>query len=135
MNCSGLHCPGCGHGPRTRLGAVLLVLAVAFIAVKYRAIEHGAAEVARVLALVAIAAVCVTVAAVAAIAARWYHRRTVRAPETRTVLPVVIRHLGPPGRDAIEPARQAADCPYSSCHHNAPADPVPAWPHSQGGQR
>lgn len=117
---------------------MLLVLAVALIAVKYRAIEHGAAEVARIVALAAIAAVSATVAAVAAIAARRYrryHRRTVRAPETPAVLPVVIRHLGPPGRAAIEPASQAADCPYSSCHHNAPAEPVAAWPRSRGGQR
>lgn len=102
MNCSGLHCPGCGHRSRSRLsvGAVVLVLAV--IVAKGRAIEHGAEEAVRVLVLVVIAALSVAVAAGATAAAVWYRRRTVRAPAIRAELPVVIRRIGPPDRAAIE---------------------------------
>lgn len=111
MNCSGLHCPGCGHSSRSRLsvGAVVLVLAVAVIAAKRRAIEHGAAEVARVLVLVTIAALSLAVAAGVTAAVIWYRRRTARAPATRAELPVVIRRIGPPARAAIEAPHLRAD--------------------------
>ncbi len=111
MNCSGLHCPGCGHGSRSWLSVGALVLVLIVIVAKGRAIEHVAAEVARVLVLVVITALSVAVAGGVTAAAIWYHRRTVRAPATRAQLPVVVRKLGPAERPAIEMAR-------------------PVWPHA-----
>lgn len=105
MNCSGLHCSGCGHGSRSWLGVVSVVVGAVAIAAKARAIEHGAAEVLRVLVVVAITALCVALAAGAVAAAVWYHRRSARAPVARKVLPVVIRELGPAEVPAIEVKR------------------------------
>lgn len=107
MNCNGIHCPGCGHGPRSGLsiGAVVVLVVLAVIVAKARAIEHGAAEVGRVLVLAAITALSVAVAAGAVAVAVRVRRRTVRPAATRAQLPVVIRELGPRTLAAIEAPR------------------------------
>jgi hypothetical protein len=104
VNCNGIHCPGCGHGSGRWAGVVVVVVGLAVIVAKAHTIEHGIAEVVRVLVVAAITALCVALAAGAIVAAVWYHRRTARAPETRAELPVVIRTLGPAKPAAIEPA-------------------------------
>jgi hypothetical protein len=55
MDCSGLHCGGCGKGSGG-IGAIVLLILVAFILAKGHAIEHAADEVIHVLIIVA----CVT---------------------------------------------------------------------------
>lgn len=86
-----------------------MVLVLAVIVAKGRAIEHGAEVALRVLVLVVIAALSVAVAAGATAAVIWYRRRTVRPPATRAELPVIIRRIGPPGRAAIEAPHLRAD--------------------------
>jgi hypothetical protein len=125
VNCSGLHCSGCGHGGKGS-GVAALVVGLVLIATVGPAIAAGALELLHILIVAAIVILSVAVAAGVTAVAVWCHRRTMRAPATRAQLPVVIRELGPPGLRAIEPAHYRRVVAADQALARAEAERVPA---------
>src|SRR5579863_2472524 len=120
MNCKGLHCGGCRSGSSGGAGVVALVVVVVLIATAGPAIAAGAEELLHILIVAAIVVLSVAVAAGVTAAAVWYRRRALRAPATRTALPVVVRELGPRAPAAIEAPRLR----FSAADPESAADPA-----------
>jgi len=67
VNCSGLHCDGCGRGTGPRIGVAVVLVVLAVIVTKAHAIERGIGEVARVLIPAALALTGLIVAGTASV--------------------------------------------------------------------
>jgi hypothetical protein len=90
MDCSGLHCGGCGKGSGG-IGAIVLLILAAFILAKGHAIEHAADEVIHVLIIVA----CVTAGtAITGIGAYFYigHRVALTRERKRSAIQGITIH-------------------------------------------
>lgn len=120
MNCSGLHCDGCGHSVGPGLGVAVAVGVLAAIIAKAHAIEHGISEVVRILVPAALSLAALIVAGTASVLVIGHRRRSrrirsvIQVPYESRAVPIVISRAAPPalppgtGRLAApEPAREA----------------------------
>lgn len=121
VNCSGLHCDGCGRGSGPRIGVAVVLVVLVVIVAKAHAIERGIGEVARVLIPAALALTGLIVAGTASVLVIRRHARARDAGalgqlgHARRPVPITGAVIGrpalpPPARDRLagpEPAREA----------------------------
>jgi hypothetical protein len=121
VNCSGLHCDGCGRGTGPGIGAAVVLVVLAAIVANARAIERTVGEVVHVLIVATLAAVALIVAGTVATLVIRHQRALSRARQARPgmaeipVSSLIIRPVSraaelPAGRGQLppEPARPVA---------------------------